>query len=159
MKDFPEDQLVRCGSRAAIESLFMSALKEADALKHRSQVMSQLQKKDHLQLWTGVTSDKFDQFWAVNKKLMDSQDFRFIPFRVYSQDLIQTQKLMKVNKENGEHNTFGDLCSLMEDEGDLEETQWITHGIEVPKETPLLWMSQHLSYADNFLHICALKKS
>ena len=136
----------------------MSALKEADALKHRSQVMSQLQKKDHLQLWSGVTSDKFDQFWAVNRKLMDCTDLRYIPFRLYSQDLTQKQKLMKAKTESGETTTFGDLCRQMVGEA-VDEYRWVTHGIEVPLETPLVWMSQHLSYCDNFLHICALKKS
>lgn len=29
-----------------------------------------------------------------------------------------------------------------------------THGIDVPIETPLAWMSEHLSYPDNFLHVC-----
>ena len=32
----------------------------------------------------------------------------------------------------------------------------ITHGIEVPLDTPLQWMSEHLSYPDNFLHLCYL---
>lgn len=30
----------------------------------------------------------------------------------------------------------------------------ITHGIELPLDTPLQWMSEHLSYPDNFLHLC-----
>jgi autophagy-related protein 5 len=30
----------------------------------------------------------------------------------------------------------------------------VTHGMEVPLETPLQWMSQHLSYPDNFIHLC-----
>jgi len=137
----------------------MSSLKEADALKHRSQVMSTLQKKDHSQLWSGVTNDKFDQFWAINRKLMDLNDFRYIPFRVYSQDLTQTQKLIKGKTESGEDKTFRDLCLHMVGEEAVDEYRWVTHGIEPPLETPLLWMSQHLSYADNFLHVCALKKS
>lgn len=78
----------------------MSYLKEADALKHKGQVMNCMQEKDHNQLWQGfqngkikikltkimqimksyitnssyLTSiaDKFDQFWSANKKLMES---------------------------------------------------------------------------------------
>ncbi|CAG2110262.1 unnamed protein product, partial [Medioppia subpectinata] len=63
-RHFPEHQLVRCQSRAAVESHLIHALKESDALRNRSQVMSSLQKKDHNQLWLGVCNDKFDQFWA-----------------------------------------------------------------------------------------------
>ena len=61
----------------------MSSLKESDQLKHNGkvnssthvdckfktivQVMKQMQKKDHNQLWLGLVSDKFDQFWAINR--------------------------------------------------------------------------------------------
>ena len=44
-----------------MESVFMSSLKEADQLKHSGKVISQMQKKDHNQLWSGLSSDKFDQ--------------------------------------------------------------------------------------------------
>lgn len=32
----------------------MSSIKEADALKHKSQVVNDMQKKDHKQLWMGL---------------------------------------------------------------------------------------------------------
>ena len=68
-----------------MESVFMSSLKEADQLKHSGKVISQMQKKDHNQLWLGLSADKFDQFWAINRKLMegDSETFRHIPVRFY----------------------------------------------------------------------------
>lgn len=65
----------------------MSALKEADFLKHRGQIISTMQKKDHSQLWLGLLNDKFDQFWAVNRRLMEpvgDQDFKSIPVRCYN---------------------------------------------------------------------------
>ncbi|CAB1334325.1 unnamed protein product [Coregonus sp. 'balchen'] len=70
---------------------FMSSIKEADALKHKSQVINDMQKKDHKQLWMGLQNDKFDQFWAMNRKLMEypteEGGFRYIPFRIYLCDL------------------------------------------------------------------------
>lgn len=36
----------------------MSCLKEADVLKHRGQVVSAMQKKDHNQLWLGLVNGK-----------------------------------------------------------------------------------------------------
>lgn len=91
----------------------MSCLKEADALKHRGQIISSMQKKDHNQLFLGLLngmltllhktkimqnincaikmfSDKFDQFWAVNRRLMENQDqegFKHIPVRCYNEVL------------------------------------------------------------------------
>ena len=51
----------------------MSSLKEADQLKHNGKVVSMMQKKDHNQLWLGLTSDKFDQFWAINRLLLENR--------------------------------------------------------------------------------------
>lgn len=31
-----------------------------------------------------------------------------------------------------------------------------THGIVPALNTPLQWMSEHLSYPDNFLHLCVM---
>ena len=67
----------------------MSCLKEADVLKHRGQVISSMQKKEHNQLWIGLVNDKFDQFWAVNRRLMEptgEQDsFKHVPLRIYNE--------------------------------------------------------------------------
>ena len=62
---FPVDQILPCQAREQVESVFMSSLKEADQLKHSGKVVSMMQKKDHNQLWLGLLSDKFDQFWAI----------------------------------------------------------------------------------------------
>lgn len=66
----------------------MSCLKEADVLKHRGQVVSRMQKKDHNQLWLGLVNDKFDQFWSVNRRLMEPTNedgFKYIPIRCYKE--------------------------------------------------------------------------
>jgi hypothetical protein len=44
--------------RDIVEAHFMACLKEADALKHRGQVISGMQKKDHAQLWLGLLNGK-----------------------------------------------------------------------------------------------------
>jgi autophagy-related protein 5 len=44
--------------REAVESNFMSSMKEADMLKHRSQVFSTMQRHQHNQLWNGLLNGK-----------------------------------------------------------------------------------------------------
>ena len=65
----------------------MSTVKEADALKHKGKVINDMLKKDHKQLWFGLQNDKFEQFWSINKKLMEiidgAESFKAIPFRIY----------------------------------------------------------------------------
>ncbi|XP_037932598.1 autophagy protein 5-like [Teleopsis dalmanni] len=83
----PNDTLVKLSTRDELEAHFMSCLKEADVLKHRGQIISTMQKKDHNQLWLGLTNDKFDQFWAINRRLMEAnseqETFKHVPIRFY----------------------------------------------------------------------------
>ena len=105
---FPSEDLLECPSREAVESIFMSSLKESDQLKTSGKVMKQMQAREHSQLWLGLCrlgeiskmilgvspfnqyrlllkylfSDKFDQFWAVNRRLMEGSDsWRHLPIR------------------------------------------------------------------------------
>lgn len=57
-------------------------------------------------------SDKFDQFWAVNRKLMEASgedSFKYIPFRCYQGDESYTQKLVKPLTEEGQRKTLQNL--------------------------------------------------
>lgn len=58
--------------------------------------------------------DKFDQFWAVNRKLMeapnDQDHFKYIPFRLYIDDSYR-QKLIKPVTEDGRRKTLNDLLT------------------------------------------------
>uniref|UniRef100_A0A0A9Z9U2 Autophagy protein 5 n=1 Tax=Lygus hesperus TaxID=30085 RepID=A0A0A9Z9U2_LYGHE len=158
---FPENELLHCKSRDNVESHFMACLKEADALKHKTQLVSNMQRKDHAQLWLGLQNDKFDQFWAVNRRLMEpgpEDGFKYVPFRLYHKDDSLVQKLIKPTKDNGERKTLQDLLQEMfPDAEESDEVRVVTHGVEPPKDTPLQWMSEHLSYPDNFLHLVVAK--
>ena len=41
---------------------------------------------------------------------------------------------------------------------ELKFKQVVVQGIEPCLSTPVLWMSEHLSYPDNFLHICVVPR-
>jgi len=227
--NFPKDQLIKLDSRDLMESHFMSCIKEADQIKHGGRVVSAMQKKDHNQLWQGLQNDKFDQFWAVNRRLMDSKSgsgqaasdpsggssvgggdgntFKHIPVRLYrctgnialtahAQTDTQShsdsdhypppppmhQRLVKPvvpllstaapsaegegeGEDRSEHDTSSgatttrlatlkDLVAEMIPDRSCEEVKVVTQGISPEWDTPLQWMSEHLSYPDNFLHIC-----
>ncbi|MEE6475945.1 hypothetical protein FKM82_010909 [Ascaphus truei] len=163
-KNFPEKDLLHCQSKDVIEAHFMSSVKEADALKHKSQVINEMQKKDHKQLWMGLQNDKFDQFWAINRRLMEYSSeecgFRYIPFRLYqaTSDRAFLQKLFRPVAADGKPHTLRDLikevCPAAVSSEDVEKKyQVMIHGIEPMLETPVQWLSEHLSYPDNFLHI------
>ena len=41
---------------------------------------------------------------------------------------------------------------------ELKFKQVVVQGIEPNLNTPVLWLSEHLSYPDNFLHICVVPR-
>lgn len=51
----------------------MSCVKEADALKHKSQVINEMQKKDHKQLWMGLQNGKYSSLIS---------DYHFIKYEI-----------------------------------------------------------------------------
>ncbi|XP_072854368.1 autophagy protein 5 isoform X1 [Pogona vitticeps] len=186
-KNFPEKDILHCHSKDVIEAHFMACIKEADALKHKSQVINEMQKKDHKQLWMGLQNDKFDQFWAINRKLMEyppeESGFRYIPFRIYQATTERPfiQKLFRPVAADGQLHTLGDLLkdacpAALNPEGFLtvhsvkirnrkmimsshdgeKKIQVVIHGIEPVLEAPVQWLSEHMSYPDNFLHISVI---
>lgn len=170
-KRFPEKEILKCHGREAVEANYISAVKEADSLKHRSHVMNSMKSVDHKQLWLGLCNDKFDQFWSVNKRLMErvnSEPFRCIPLRIYQSDGVVLQKMFKTVSDNAKLLTFGDFVKacipfvLTDKNSDIPEisTQCkiLIQGLSPPLTTPMQWMSEHLSHPDNFLHIVLLKQ-
>ncbi|KAL1380265.1 hypothetical protein pipiens_014335 [Culex pipiens pipiens] len=63
------------------------------------------------------------------------------------------QKLVAPGTESGQKRTLQDL---LEDFSTpvRKAVSARSHGICVPESTPLQWLSEHLSYPDNFLHLC-----
>lgn len=163
-RNFPESELLHCPSKDAVESHFMSMVKEADFLKHRCAVINQMMKKDHKQLWQGLVNDKFEQFWAVNRKLMEHNTgelFRYIPFRIHQAEKPFVQTLFRPTSVTGEQHTLKDLlCQTVPEldnwNGVDRKFTVLIHGIQPSLDAPIHWLSEHLSYPDNFLHICLL---
>lgn len=94
----------------------MSTLKEAASLKNRGKVIHDMQDRAHKQLWKGFQTENFEQFWSINKKLMDiggdvetSESFKFIPFRIYLLNQSFIQKLFNPINESGEKRALKDL--------------------------------------------------
>ncbi|XP_070493639.1 autophagy protein 5 [Chironomus tepperi] len=157
---FPEECLFKFPNKDVIESFFMNCLKEADFLKHKGQIVSQMQKKEHKQLFLGLQNDKFDQFWAVNRRLMESMEqenyFKFIPLRCYTDDgYSYMQKLICPLTEKGQKKVLKDLLKELSTPV-LKAVGAKTHGVEVPLDAELQWLSETLSYPDNFLHLCLI---
>lgn len=161
-QNFPKNKLISCPSQDVVEAHYISMLKEADQLKHKGQVICDMSKNQQQQLWHGLKTNNFDEFWHINKKFMqgyeNSLSFKNIPIRFYYQGQIFQQLLNPLNEDESADLTLRDalhliLPTLFQENSLDDSVSVITHGIEPPLSTPLQWLSSHLSYPDNFLHI------
>lgn len=66
----------------------------------------------------------------------------------------QQQQSLADKEQSCDESNQSDLIDVK-----LFKYRFLSHGIEIPFDTPLQWLSEHLSYPDNFLHICAVSKS
>lgn len=154
--NYPNDML-QYANKDMIEAFFMSSIKEADAIKHKGKIINEMLKKDHKQLWLGIQNDKFDQFWSVNKKLMETTEgdcFKSIPFRIYQNDQAFIQKIFEPSTETGKKRTLADLLDFIFGADSYKSKTILVQGIVPSMETSIQWLSENLSYPDNFLHIC-----
>ena len=104
----------------------------------------------------------------VNRKLMEctpEDPFKNIPIRLYQPDKPFVQKLVKPFLETEDASgggggrvrtetlTLGHALSILAPDAiDVSHTVLI-QGLEPPLETPIHYLSEHLSYPDNFLHV------
>ncbi|KAF7724870.1 autophagy protein 5 [Apophysomyces ossiformis] len=187
-QNFPTEKLLRRPSMETVQDMFMSMIKEvqysvlpetdynsdeyvkekADFLRHGTtkRVMN-LSKRDQTQLWESVASDKFDDYWNVNKRLLEttaSQPLRNIPLRLYLpeqcpviQELVPADEIV-----SDPARSLGEVVSkILPDLFSPTLTENIAipviHGISLPLDTPIIWAAENLSFADNFLHIVISK--
>lgn len=162
--DYPEQELLRCPSLDCVKSYFLTTLKEADALKHGSAVMSNIREKENSMLWNGILTKSYDEFWTINRKLMDCNSkrqpltYRNLPVRLYNIDRTYTQPLLPAPSEESSCSivTVDDLLYALSIKLD-DDTIVITQGIKISLDSPLFDLSQTLSYPDNFLYLCVVK--
>ncbi|KAI1722842.1 autophagy protein apg5 domain-containing protein [Ditylenchus destructor] len=160
LKNFP-NELIRCRSKEIMRNCFMQSVKEADQLKHKGNIIQSMTAEEHLTLFDAVANERFDDFWAINKKLMGNgqQNLLHIPIRFYESPFPFRQALVTPLDEE-EDTLLKDalikaLYTTTDDPAEhlCNEYTAISHGIVLPLDTPVLWMAKNLAYPDNFVHV------
>ncbi|KAI8070657.1 autophagy-related protein 5 [Gilbertella persicaria] len=158
-KDLPSDKILLKPTPDTMQDMFMSMVKEADFLCHGStkKVMN-LSKRDTTQLWQSLASDQYDAFRTVNQQLVEySSQMKGIPLRIYLPDQCPViQDLVSFHQtSSSEIPTISQVITKVIptlDQDTLTELAVITHGIQLPLDTPIHWAYENLIFADNFLH-------
>ena len=85
--------------------------------------------------------------------------FKHIPIRLYQADKPFVQKLVKPYVGGEEGGGVGGTLTLrhaldiLAPEVVAQPHTILIQGLEPPMETPIHYLSEHLSYPDNFLHV------
>ncbi|KAG0246440.1 autophagy protein 5 [Mortierella sp. GBA43] len=142
-QNFPTDKLIKSQAIDSCQDYFMSMIKEADYLRNGStkKVMN-MSKSDQTQLWDGLWSNDYDRFWEMNHKLImnDGAMAKSVPIRIYLPEncpIIQEP----VSPIDEKIETGSPVASAM------------IHGIIPSLDMSAVWVSQNMSYPDNFLHL------
>ncbi|KAM3717574.1 Autophagy protein [Dirofilaria immitis] len=113
-KDSPKEVMRFRGND--LESSYIQSVKEADQLKHKGRVVNSMKVDEHRQLWSSILHDKFDEFWAINKKLMESSEnepMLHVPIRIYQADCSFQQPLITPFDESDRAHTIVDALKVI----------------------------------------------
>ncbi|CDM63580.1 Autophagy-related protein 5 [Caenorhabditis elegans] len=160
----PQFQMV---DRDMMEAMFMQNIKEADYLKTKAEITKNMMKDESAQLWRSVCNNNFDEFWTIVQKLMETSEgneFAHIPLRVYVKNQAFKQALITAKHPDGSLRTIGEAVSDVLSSSSSSSTdsqsehppRLISHGIDIPHHTPLIFAAKNLSYPDNFIHVVLL---
>lgn len=153
--DYPKGKLLK-NLDSTLESFYFSSLKESDYLRNgTAKKVMNLPKDQTMALWQSIWTSGFSSFWNVNFQLISSETTKNIPFKVYSKDSSVIQCLFDPLKgeERKEEKTLRDFLIAVIGRAD-EGVQVKLHGIKPSLDCSMLFLSNCMSFADNFLHIC-----
>jgi hypothetical protein len=119
-----------------------------------------------------VISDKFDQFWAVNRRMMEcpeGEGFKYVPFRCHRNDQLcaPLQRLVKPADESGQPRTLADLVKEILPDNTPESGNIINLCYSVFNHYSLLFLNQYVSiykqcwsvYGSNIKYLLSFARS
>ncbi len=183
---YPKDKLI-LHPQESIQDVFLNSVKEADCLRHGStKRVLNLSKSELDSLWNGLQNTSHDQFWNINKKLVDATSVRHIPVKLHLKGRGVLQDLITSKDSEGHETTLADTLSkfgltkpnrpkswspstshehaqpapasshvslVPEQLTDVSIHKCTLHGIVLPEDSSISWLSRTMSYPDGFLHI------
>lgn len=126
--------------------------------------MNIIRESENTMLWNGILTRSFDEFWTINRRLMDCNTkkqplpFKNLAMRLYKPDRTYLQPFLSAPTE--EDNTMDiTLAELLELYAiDLNEDHTVLcQGIALPLDSNLYELNKTLSHPDNFLYLCLVK--
>lgn len=161
---------------SAAESLVLNSLKESCYLMCGSSLPAMsLSVAEQKKLMISLSTNSYSQYAEVASRISaqmeahlgESKLFRAVPVRAFTSPTEWRQQPATPNLPSGEATTVGDfLTNLLptffvrrgpneasEDSSESAEPRVIVQGVQIPLDTPLLWLHSVCRHPDGFLYI------
>ena len=127
--------------------------------------MNNIRESENAMLWNGLLTRSFDEFWTINRRLMDCNtskqplQYKHLAMRIYKTDRTYIQPFLAAPtaEDNSTDITVGELLSLHSIDTGIEQTV-LCQGIEIPLDSNVYELNQTMSYPDNFLYLCVVQE-
>lgn len=127
--------------------------------------MNNIRESENAMLWNGILTRSFDEFWTINRRLMDCNtskqplQYKHLAMRIYKTDKTYIQPFLSAPTEddNSTDITLGELLTLYSIDMDSGQTI-LCQGIDIPLDSNVYELSQTMSYPDNFLYLCVVQQ-
>lgn len=170
----PATKLIPQPTDKLMQDMFMAILKEADFTRHGStkRVMD-LSKRDQMQLLDGLVTNSFEKFSAILSVITSASGVKAIPMRFYMvsddedsgtwQFYVTQAPVSPTKKDSSAPNTLADAFRTCYEIAESQSTfintcVCVSHGVDIPWDTPVSWLADNMIYADCFLHIMVISR-
>lgn len=149
-------QLFNMDDEGLLRAHFYSLMKQADYIRYGSskRVMN-LTKSEQLALWDGLWTQSFDKYWVIFQKIFtdDLATCKHLPWKFYfkADDANTHREVVSGLLQDSPGAVLEDLMKEIIGH-DVADYQAIIHGIKIPLETPVIWISRNLISHDGFVH-------
>jgi autophagy-related protein 5 len=162
--DYPSSLLPSFGWHSeegggALGMHFYAMLKQADFTRYGSpKGVNNLGKSEQSQLWDGVWTHSFERFWRVNSKLVGSEDsqstWKGFPIRLYIRNSEhKMRRILQAPISPRSCSTLKDAVEKLIPEMEIGSITLYSHGVKLPLDASLNWLSLYFIFPDGFLHI------
>ena len=170
-------QILPFENEESLKNYFIQQLKEACFLKYGSiQELRKLEVELINPLWEGHALTKLDEYDKLyNPIIFGSENWEHVPVHWYfgtqkhigdaiptlTEDNLTTiaDAIPHILKERTPAETDPEAFTLLQKENYTEELCFVVQGIDVPIDTPLLWLALNMAQSDGFVHISVRKGS
>jgi autophagy-related protein 5 len=170
MRMIPDDHDGTTSSHlVSVRTHFFNSLKEASYIKHGdSHAVNSLSVSESDAIWNAMCAQDWKSFTGAARGKLDAEAGRLhrVPLRVFLDGSVAKcyQEPVVPYDANGEVRLLGDVLQevlrLHDPEATPAEPEMVAiiHGVQVPLDTPIVWIVVNMCHPDQFVYVVVARK-